>query len=367
LAHQGCVLADLTDTIMPGSAARASDPMRNTMNLRGMIGLSAITATGKILCLSLFIAVVAVGMAVPAQSQQYPVKPVRVIVPFPPGGLTDGIARLVGQRLTESLGQPFVMENQGGAAGALAARTVARAPADGYTLFIGSLTQIGVVPALESVAYDPVKDFAPISNVASAPFVLMVHPGMPVQTLKEFIEYVRARPGKIAYGSAGVGSLAHLSMALLLKRAGIEMVHVPYKGGAQMMTDLVGGHVTAYFGNRSDAVPQYKAGAVRLLAVSDEKRSAQFPEVPTVAESGYPGFRTITWNGLMAPTGTPRPIVERLAAEMQRAANDPAFTRSLDNFGVDPIGDNPEKFAATIAADIPLWAEAVAISGARQQ
>ena len=317
------------------------------------------------LLLTLLAGMTTLTVTTPALSKQWPQKPVRVIVPFPPGGLTDGIARLMGQRLSESLGQLFVMENMGGAAGAIAAGTVARAPADGYTLFVGSLTQLAVVPALEDVSYDPVKDFAPVSNIASAPFIFMVNSSVPAKTLKEFVDYVRAQPGRITYASAGIGSIAHLSMALFLKRAGIDMIHVPYKGGAPAITDLVGGHVAAYFGTRTDAVQQLDAAAIRLLAVSDEKRSIQFPDVPTVAESGYPGFRTITWNGLMAPAGTPKAIIDKLAGEVRRAVKDHAFVQSLANIGVDPIGDSPTEFAATIAADLPLWAEAVHIAGVK--
>jgi tripartite-type tricarboxylate transporter receptor subunit TctC len=312
-------------------------------------------------------ATAATSIAAPALSQQWPQKPIKMIVPFPPGGLTDGIARLLGRQLSEGLGQPIVMENMGGAAGAIAASTVARAPADGYTLFLGSLTQIAVVPALEGVSYDPVKDFTPISNIASAPFVLMVNPSVPAETLKEFVDYVRRQPGRIPYASSGIGSIAHLSMALFLKCAGIAMIHVPYKGGAQAITDLVGGHVAAYFGTRTDAVQQFRAGAIRLLAVSDERRSAQFPDVPTVGESGYPGFRTTTWNGLMAPARTPELIIDKLAGEAQRAVKGQAFSQSLANIGVDPIGDSPVEFAATIAADVPLWAEAVRVAGIKPQ
>jgi tripartite-type tricarboxylate transporter receptor subunit TctC len=308
-----------------------------------------------------------VGLNAPAYGQRWPEKPVRVIVPFSAGGLTDGIARLVSQRLAENLGQPFVIENMSGGAGTIAARTVVRAPADGYTLFVASLTQIGVLPAIEDVSYDPIKDFAPVSNVASTPFVLMVHPSFPATSLKEFVEHVRANPGKLAYGSAGAGSVSHLAMALLLKRADISMIHVPYRGGSQVIPDLVAGHVTAYFGNRTDAVPQAKAGTVRLLAVADDRRSSQFAEVPTVIESGYPGFRAITWNGMMVPASTPKPIVEQLAREVQRIVKEPAFAGKAADFGLDLIGDGPDEFASTIAADVPLWAEAVAVAGARRQ
>lgn len=304
-------------------------------------------------------------MATSAWAEQWPQRPIRMIVPFPAGGLTDAIARLIGQRLGENLGQPFVLENMGGAAGAIAARTVARASADGYTLLMASLPQIGILPAVEDVSYDPIKDFAPISNIASAPFVLMVNSTVPAKTLSEFVDYVRSHPGQITYASSGIGSLAHLSMALFLKRAGLDMIHVPYKGGAPAVTDLVAGHVAAYFGTRTDAVQQFQTGMIRLIAVSDYKRSAQFPDVPTVAESGYPGFRTITWNGLMAPAKTPQAIIDKLANEVQRAMKSEPFLRSLANIGVDPIGDGPETFAATIAADVPLWADAVSTARAK--
>jgi len=302
-------------------------------------------------------------MVAPARSQQWPARPVRIIVPFPAGGLTDGIARLVSARLGESLGQPFVAENIGGAGGVIAARTVMRATADGYTLFLASLPQMGILPALEDVSYDPVKDFAPISNIASAPFVLMVNARVPAKTLREFVDYVRARPGQTADASAGVGTITHLSMALFLKRAGLDMIHVPYKGGPPAVTDLLAGHVAAYFGTRTDAVQQSQTGMIRALAVSDDRRSAQFPDAPTIAESGYPGFRTITWNGLVAPAGTPEAIVDKLAGEVQRAIKNEAFIRMLTSLGVDPIGDSPREFAATIAMGVPVWSEAVRIAG----
>ncbi len=303
------------------------------------------------------------GSIAAAHAQGWPHKPVRVIVPFPPGGLTDGIARLLGERLSGSLKQPFVIENMAGAAGVIAARTAAGAPPDGHTLFMGSLVQVAVLPAMSDVAYDPLRDFAPISNLASTPFVLMIHSNVPARTLTEFVDYVRKQPGKFTYASSGAGSLDHLSMTLLCKRAGIEMVHVPYKGGPQAITDLISGQVTTYFGPRPLAVAQANSGKVKLLAISDEKRSAQLPDVPTVIESGYPGFRTVTWNGLIAPARTARSIIEKIAGEVQRAIKDEAFIRTLLNFGVDPIGDTPQEFAATIAADISVWAGAVKVAG----
>jgi tripartite-type tricarboxylate transporter receptor subunit TctC len=319
------------------------------------------------LFLSSCISVVMLGSVGIARPQDWPQRPVKLVVPFPPGGLTDGIARLVGQRLSERFGQSFIIENVAGGVGAIATRTVARAPADGYTLLLGSVVQLAVLPALRNVAYDPVQDYLPISNIASTPFVLMVHPSVPATTLEEFVVYVRTQSGKTTYSSAGVGSLDHLSMALFLKRAGIAMTHVPYKGGPQAITDLLAGHVTSYFGNRVVAVAQAKSGKVRLLAVSGNGRSVQFPAVPTVAESGYPGFQTVAWNGLMAPAGTPKAVVDRLASQVQTAMKDQKFTQSLINMGVDPIGDTSHDFAATIAADIARWAEAVNVAGIKDQ
>jgi tripartite-type tricarboxylate transporter receptor subunit TctC len=215
------------------------------------------------------------------------------------------------------------------------------------------------------VRYDSQKDFAPISNIGTNPFALVVNKDVPATTLKQFIEYVRASKVQLAYGSAGVGSLNHLSMALFLRRAGIEMIHVPYKGNAPAMSDVVAGHLPAMFSNLSDALPQAAGGNVRMLAVSSEKRSALAADVPTVAECGYPNFNVVTWNGLMAPAGTPPDIIDRLAKEIAAAVKDPAFAARLVDYGVDPLGDTPAEYAATLARDIPLWAEAVAIAGVK--
>jgi tripartite-type tricarboxylate transporter receptor subunit TctC len=300
----------------------------------------------------------------PARARDgYPSGNVRLYVPFPPGGNTDGNARLLAQRLGERLGVAFVVENQGGAGGAIAAKAVARAAPDGLTLFFAALPQLAIVPAMDKVGYDPVKDFAPISEIGTNPFVLLVHPSLPAKTLAEFVDHVRARPGKLAYASAGIGSLAHLSMVLLLQRAGLDMTHVPYKGEGPAMVDLLGGQVPVYFGNLSVATPQVKAGALRALAISDDRRSAQLPDTPTVAESGFPGYRTLTWNGLLAPAGTPKAIVDVLADEIAKAVADPPFVGHLRDFGVDPLGNTPAEFASVIAADVKTWSDAVAAAG----
>jgi len=297
----------------------------------------------------------------------WPDRPIRLIVPFAPGGNTDGIARVIGQRLSETLGQQFVIENKPGANGAIAAEFVAHAPADGYTLFLAATPQVATLPALTKTPYDPVKDFDPVSNVGTNPFVLTVNPDFPPRTLKDFVERIRAEPNKIPYASGGSGSLGHLTMALFLKRAGLEMTHVPYRGGGPAITDALAGHIPVYFANLSEALPHAASGKLRLLAVSSAKRSTQIPDVPTVSESGYPGFQTLTWNGLLAPAGTPKDIINRLAREVSLAVKDPTIVQKLANLGVDPLGDRPEQFAATIAADIALWAETIKIAGVTLQ
>jgi tripartite-type tricarboxylate transporter receptor subunit TctC len=309
----------------------------------------------------------AIAMTGPAWSQAWPQKPVKIIVPFAAGGNTDGIARVIGQRLSETLGQQFVIENKPGANGAIAAEFVAHAPADGYTLFLAATPQIATLPTLTKTPYDPVKDFDPVSNVGTNPFVLTVNPDFPSKTLKEFVERIRAEPNKIPYASGGNGSLGHLTMALFLKRAGLEMTHVPYRGGGPAIADVLAGHIPIYFANLSEALPHAESGKLRLLAVSSAKRSAQIPNVPTVSESGYSGFQTLTWNGILAPAGTPKDIVNRLAHEIALAVKEPAIAQKLAHLGVDPLGDQSVQFAATIAADIAMWAETIKISGVTLQ
>jgi tripartite-type tricarboxylate transporter receptor subunit TctC len=302
-----------------------------------------------------------------ATAQSYPSRAVTIVVPYAAGGNSDSITRLIAQRFGEKLGQPFVVENRTGAAGALAAEFVARAPADGYTLFMSALSQTVIVPLVSKTRYDPIKDFAPISAIGSNPFVLAVNKDLPAQTLAEFVAYVRARPRELAYASGGIGTQNHLAMALFLKQAGLEMIHVAYKGNAPSMADLVAGHVPAMLSNPSDAAQQAASGQVRLLAVTSERRSPQFPDIPTIAESGYPQFKTVAWNGLLAPAGTPKEVVGLLAKLASDAARDPIFVDRLAKLGIDPIGSSPQEFAATIAADIAMWTEAVGLAGAKEQ
>ncbi len=312
---------------------------------------------------------IALGSAFPAsflQAQTWPQRPVKVIVSFSAGGNTDTQARIVSERLSAALGQQFIVENRVGAGGAIAAEFVAKAPADGYTLFFAAAPQLLIVPLIQKVNYDPLKDFAPISILGTNPFVLSVHVSVPAKTLNEFIDYVKAHPGEINYSSGGTGTGAHLTAALFASRAGLKMTHVPYKGGAQSVTDLVGGQVQMVFGNASDMIQHSNSGKIRLLAVSGEKRAPQLPDLPAIAEL-YPGFRSDTWNGFVAPAATPKQIIDRVAQEVAKAARDPRIIERLNKIGVDALGNTPAEFTTRIRSEAPLWHDAVNAAGIKQE
>jgi tripartite-type tricarboxylate transporter receptor subunit TctC len=317
--------------------------------------LTAITTIGVITAVGAALH----GRAAQAQAQLWPQRPVRIIVPYAAGGNSDGMARMVAQRLGDAFGQTFVVENRLGANGAIATEAVARSAADGYTLLWAVTPPVAINPALTKVNYDPIKDFAPISAVAVNAFVLVVNKSFPPKTVAEFIAYVRAQPNKLSYSESGVGSLTHLTMALFLKRAGLQMTNVSYRGNAPALTDVVAGHLPAMFSSIADAIPQAAAGSIRLLAVSSKERAPQLPDIPTVAESGFPGFNVLTWNGLMAPAGTPKEVVDKIAAKIGHSVKDPQFAARLDQYGVDPLGNTPAEFRAMVAADTALWAETV--------
>jgi tripartite-type tricarboxylate transporter receptor subunit TctC len=300
-----------------------------------------------------------------ALAQSWPQRPVHVIVPFVAGGNTDSQARIVTERLNELLGQPFVVENKVGAGGAIAAEFVAKSAPDGYTLFFAASPQFSL-PLLQKVNFDPYKDFAPISIVGTNPFVLGVHISVPATTLKEFVDYVKVHPGELNYASAGAGTTTHLTAALFLARAALQMTHVPYKGGAPAVADLVGGQVQMYFGNASELIQHSRSGKIRLLGVSSAKRTAQLPDVPAIAES-YPGFATGTWNGFLAPTGTPPAIIERLAHQVAKAVREPATAERLRKIGVEPLGNTPAEFAALVQREAPIWRDAVQAAGIRAE
>jgi tripartite-type tricarboxylate transporter receptor subunit TctC len=318
--------------------------------------------------LTFFVALVALALAKSAYARDWPQQPVRIIAPFAAGGSSDAIVRIVAQRLGEQTGQQFIVDNRPGASGTISAETVARSPADGHTLLLGSPSQITIAPTATKTSYDPVKDFAPISVIGSNPFVLIAHPDFGADDLAGFVERVRRQPNKVAYAHGGFGTIVHLAMALFLKRAGIEMIPVTYKGGAApALTDVMAGHIPTYLAPLAGVVPHATSGAFRLLAVSSERRISQIPDVPTFIESGYPGFKILTWNGLMAPAGTPTETIERIAKEVARAVKDPSTAARLTGYGVDPLGNSPKEFAAQIAGEIALWAEAVKIAGVQER
>jgi tripartite-type tricarboxylate transporter receptor subunit TctC len=305
----------------------------------------------------------AFGANAQGQAQTWPSRTVKIVVPYAAGGNSDVMARVVAQRLTEHFGQTFIVENRVGANGALAADTVARSPADGYALLWAVTPPMTIAPAMAKLNHDPIKDFAPISAVAINGFVLVVHKDFPPKTLAEFIAYVKAQKEKLSYAEGTAGSVTHLAMALFAKRAGLDMTNVSYRGNAPAMNDVIAGHLNTMFSNVSDALPHAASGSIRLLAVSTAKREAQAPNVPTVAESGFPGFNVVTWNGLVAPADTPREIIDKIAGEIGRAVKDPQFAGRLKAVGADPLGNTPDEFAALIKADTATWADAVAVTG----
>ncbi len=313
------------------------------------------------------VAIALVGTAI-AQAQDWPQRPVKLLVPFAAGGNIDVMGRLAAQRLSDTLGQQFIVENRVGGNGTIATEAVARAPADGYTLLWASTSVIAIFPAITKVAYDPVKDFAPISLFSTSPQVLVVNPKFPAKTVPEFVAHVKAQSGKLSYaGGGGPGSASNLLMSLFLKRAGLNMQNVSYRGTAPAMTDLIAGHIPTMFAPISEVLPQARAGNIRMLAVSSGTRAQQAPDVPTIAESGYPGFHAVSWTGLVAPAGTPKPIIDRIAAELARAMKDASFVEQLHKNGVDPADPSPSEFAAFIGKEIALWGEAVKIAGVTLQ
>jgi tripartite-type tricarboxylate transporter receptor subunit TctC len=304
-----------------------------------------------------------------AQTQAWPQRPVKVLVPFAAGGNIDVMGRLAAARLSEAFGQQFVVENRVGGNGTIATEAVARAPADGATLLWASTSVIAIFPAISKVGYDPVKDLAPVSLFGVAPQVLIVNPKFPAQNVADFIAHVKAQKEKLAYaGGGGPGSASNLLMSLFLKRAGLEMTNVSYRGTAPALTDLIAGHIPTMFVPISEALPQARAGTIRMLAVSSGTRSREAPEVPTLAEQGFPGFHMVSWTGMMAPAGTSKEIVDRMAGEFARALKDPQFVEHMQKAGVEPAADpSPAEFSAFIAKEIALWGEAVKIAGVTLQ
>jgi len=298
-----------------------------------------------------------------ALAQSYPVRPVTVINPWTPGGPADAVARPILQKLSERLGQPFVVENRAGANGVIGSAMVARARPDGYTLLFSHVGPITISPALQrDMPYDPVKDLAPITQVVSAPLVLVVRPQLPIHDLGELIAYAKAHPGKLSYGSVGPGSTTHLAGAILGKKAGVELLHVPYKGAAPVITDMLGGQIDMAFLNISGAVAYLKSGQLRGIAVSTRRRSALQPELPAISER-FPDYEINSWYGMMAPARTPQAIVDKLQGEIAAIVKLPDVARQLEGLGLAPEGTTPRRYAEQIQADLARWREGLKAAG----
>jgi tripartite-type tricarboxylate transporter receptor subunit TctC len=307
---------------------------------------------------------VAATTAAPAQ-EAWPTKPVTIIVPFSAGGTTDQFGRILGQYMQQTFGQPFVVENKPGAGGNIGAGQVAKAPKDGYTLLVGTVSTHAINSFLYSnLTYDTVRDFQPVSLIARLPNMLVVHPRLPAKNVAELVDYLKKNPDKLAYGSSGAGTSTHLASELFQMTTGTKMIHVPFRSSGDVMQNLTGGHIDLAFDNMTLAWPQAKSGALRALAVTSAERSATAPEVPTVAET-LKGFDATSWHGLFAPAGTPRPIVDKLAAEVKRILELPQVKAQLTEIGAVPSPMTPETFSEFIAGERKKWQEVVQVSGAK--
>ena len=304
-------------------------------------------------------AVLALAAAV-SSGQSYPSKPVRIIVPFPPGGAVDFYARVMQEPLSEALGQPVIIDNRAGASGMIGADLVAKASPDGYTLLLGNIASLAInVGIYPKMAYDPAKDFTPIMHTVDVNYVLVVHPSVPAHSVAELIAYAKANPGKLSYGSAGSGSMPHLAAELMKALTGTDMVHVPYKGGGPMVTDLLGGSVQLVIADQANLMPHVKTGKLRALGVASPKRSAIYPELPTIAESGFAGYEATAWQGLVGPAGMPPDVVGRLNQTLAKVMAMPAVRERLIGGGLDPVADTPEEFGRFIRSEITKWSNVV--------
>ncbi|MFU1983426.1 tripartite tricarboxylate transporter substrate binding protein [Bordetella hinzii] len=290
-------------------------------------------------------------------ADNYPSKPVRIVVPFAPGGATDIMSRLVAERLTAKIGQPVIVENKPGGGTMIASDYVARAEPDGYTLLMAA-SSLGIAPSIYAkVNYDPIKDFAPVSQVASVVHVLEVHPSVPAKTVGELIAYLKANPGKVSYGSVGAGSSTHLEAELFNSMAGVQMAHIPYKGSAPALNDLVAGRIQVMFDAWASSGPFVKDGRLRALAVTTAQPSASVPELATMSASGLPGYSAMPWLGLVAPAGTPKPVIDTLYRAVAEIVKEPAVKTKFSDLGLDIIGSDPQAFGAFIKQDIATWAK----------
>ena len=298
-------------------------------------------------------------------AQSYPTKPMRMIVPFPPGGATDITGRYLAQKLTEALGQTFVVENRPGANGTIGLDVAAKSPPDGHTLVLGQTGNLAISVHLAKVGYDPLRDFAPVTMVVSSPHVVSVHPALPVRSLKELIALARARPGQLNYASTGSGSAGHLGVELLKKSAKVDILHVPYKGAMPGITDLVAGHVAMMFTSVLSTQQFARSGRVRMLAVADARRSPSAPEIPTIAEAGIPGVEVTSWWGVLVPAKTPNDIVARLNTEVVKIMTSADARQRLGSMGADLVTNTPQQFADYIKLENAKWGQLARESGAR--
>ena len=310
--------------------------------------------------------VAALGLAAGASAQDYPNKPIRLIVPFAPGGVTDTTARVIAERLGQRLGQQVVVDNKPGASGNIGTQMVAAAEPDGYTLLLGFDGTLVVNPNVQAkVPFDPVKDFAPVSKIGDAVLIIVTHPSVPAKNLTELIAYSKTLPGGLSYGSAGTGTTPHLAGELLKAKSGLQLTHIPYKGGGQAMGDLVGGTLPVLYTAVAGAHQFVKKGQVNAIAVSSMKRSASLPDVPTVNESGVPGFESSSWVGILAPARTPKAIVDRLQREIHAVTQQPETRERLDALGVSAEGSTAAEFAAQIKGDLEKYAAIVKVANIR--
>ncbi len=313
-------------------------------------------------------AALCLAVSTSALAQAWPSRPLRIIVPFPPGGGTDIGTRIVGQKLQEALGQPVVIENRPGAAGIVGTEFTAKVAPDGYTLMMGNIGTHAINQSLYAkLPYDPVKDFAPVSQVALLPMFLLVNPAVPAKSMKELIDFARAKPGTLNYSSSGAGGMPHVAAALFASMAGIQMTHIPYKGGGPAVADLIGGQVQVSFATARESIGHVKSGKLRARGVSSAKRSAAMPELPTLAEAGLPGYESGSWISLFAPAGTPKDIVARLSDEAVKIVKMPDVRDKLLQQGADPVGGTSAELAATQQADIAKYARVLREAGVKQE
>jgi len=303
--------------------------------------------------------------ALAANAQSFPSKPIKMVVPFPAGGTVDFFARVVSTKLSESLGQPVLVENRAGAGGNIAVEAVAKSPADGYTLLMGSEIVAINTSLYSRLSYDPIKDLAPITLVGTVPNILIVNPALPANSVKELIALAAKSPGKISFASTGQGTSSHLSSELFKLMANVDITHIPYKGGPPAVADLIGGQVNMMFINMPTGIGHVKSGKARILAVSSLRRVSQLPEVPTVDQAGLKGYDTQAWSGLYAPAGTPPEVIAKLNAEVVKILKMPAVREQLAAQGAEPVGDSPEEFARFMRDEIAKWAKLIKISGAK--